>query len=229
MYSLPDSEWLGSGSFYHHFNSIKWCFIPFLLLGLRFPVLGKWWGDYFLYISNGLLNSTVIFCDFTVHVLFCFGETFSTSKSAELFVVLIIKSRNLRRKGDTSGHNSNFSIVVKVSSRGNILHNAFKWVIQRSGSVLGENNEYKSPKEGVSVACFKKSKKYSGWQDPGWSFAFWWMAVNVEWQNECLPPCLVSVHSLENSSVVSIVAALHEVLHSLLSSCVAGSARRYPF
>lgn len=158
------------------------------------------------------------------------GETFSTSKSAELFVVLIIKSRNLRRKGDISGHNSNFSIVVKVSSWGNILHNAFKWVIQRSGSVLGENNEYKSPKEGVSVACFKKSKKYSGWQDPGWSFAFWWMAVNVEWQNERLPPCLlISVHSLENSSVVSIMATLHEVLHSLLSSCFAWSARRYPF
>lgn len=30
---LPDNEWLGSGSFYHHFNCLKCCFIPFLLFG----------------------------------------------------------------------------------------------------------------------------------------------------------------------------------------------------
>lgn len=48
------------------------------------------------------------------------------------------------------------------------------------------------------------------------------MAVDVERQNERLPPCLrISVRSLEYSSVVSIMAALHEVPHSLLSSCFA--------
>lgn len=65
-------------------------------------------------MSNGLLNSTVMLCGFTVHVWFCIGA-FSRSKNAGVFVVLI-KRRNLRRKGSMSEHNSNFSIVVKVFS-----------------------------------------------------------------------------------------------------------------